>query len=168
MNEIWIGTRTIIGIAGILSYSWLKMLGGRDEKELKKWHIPLKARVYKRWISPIFLALFLLIFSFMVHRFNTIYICAILFYPAETYIDGYGNNGKSVVIKTLRRLISGVLFASVSVLFAAISGKWMWFVAQTLIGAVIMVCTQFQEGEKAPSEETIIHFTRAFLIPFIL
>jgi len=162
MNEIIIGTRTALGVAGILPTAWLSMLGGRSEA------FGIKGRIWKRWVAPMVLGLYICIFALVVGRFHWLYLLSIPGFVIEAYVDGWGNNSPSIALKVLSRLISGVIFAVSLLLFVAVSGRWVWWAIQTSVGCLISVLTQFQTQEKAPSEEFIVHFLRRCLIPVLV
>jgi len=162
MNEIVDGTRTTLGIAGIFLPSYFSMLGGRGEA------FGIKGRIWKRWIAPITLGIYICIFALVVGRFHWLYLLSIPGFVIESYMDGWGNNSNSEFLKVLSRLASSLIFCMSTVLFPIISYRWWWWITQSILCVVITVITQFQTQEKAASEEFIIHFLRRCLTPLLV
>lgn len=162
MNEIAEGTRTAIWIIGVSIPAWFSMLGGRSEA------FGIKGRIWKRWIAPTVLGIYLCIYALVVGRFHWLYLLSIPGFIVEAYADGWGNNSDSVFLKVLSRLVSSLVFCGSIALFAIISHRWVWYVAQALIAVQITILTQFQSQEKAASEEFIIHFMRRILLPILI
>lgn len=153
----------ILKIFSVWLYAAFRSLGGRSDEQLKEYNVPFTGRVWKRWISPVYLSSTCIIFSLLDHHFHWLYLLSVPAFVAGAYSDGYGNDSGFWWREVWQRILS----AFASTLPAFVFGISWLLLAQLILALVVKVTMNFVKV-KAPIEEGIINFFDSVLKPFMV
>lgn len=156
-----------MGIIIVLLYSLLRVIGGRDEETLRKFHIPFTPRIWKRLIAPSFLSLSICILSALAHHFHWFYILSIGAFILSAYSDGYGNDSGVTWKEVLQRILSAFASTLPAIIFCLGSKSWLLLCIQLALAIAVKVTMNFVKV-KAPLEEGIINFCDSVVKPFMV
>lgn len=155
MNEYRLGIIGTFGILLPLVASVFYWLGGRPD-----------GRIWKRYVTPLFLAGALIAFSFIKDSFSWWYLLAVPAYLIP--YPGYGGR-ESLGGKIYGRSIWALCHSARALVFVLISGAWvLWSVSTAFAVVSSVVFGAFNPFDTAPEEEGLIYFSSSFLTPFMV
>jgi hypothetical protein len=164
VGEVAQGLIALIGVAASLLASFFWMLGGRSEEELNKTPFGIiKNRVWGRLIAPLFLGGALCLIATISGTFNLLFL---LLLPAYLVSSRVGYGAKTTWAKILRRSIWAVCRTACLLPATIITGSWIVWVTQIVVGLIVAVTWGTTNPEKAPKEELVINFSNCFLAVF--
>lgn len=161
----------VINILGVLIYSAMRVIGGRDDSWRKQFKIPFDNRLWKRIIAPSWLALFCNVSSLIHGSFEWYFLLAFPAFIGCAFMDGYGNDSG----KTLREVAQRIFSALASTLGAIVFLSFWLLIAQLILALAVKIAFNFFKippfnigkfhVDSAISEEFVINFTDSVLKP---
>lgn len=136
-------------------------LGGRDKD-----FMGIRARIWKRIFSPIFLSASVLGLSLILGKFSLWFLLAPVLYFAHGYIFGYG--GDTFWTKVLRRSLWSIFITACALPIAIVTHGWAMFALQGVIGLILTLTAGLVNPITAPEEEFLIYFSSTMFVPFMV
>lgn len=160
MIEFFQGCLGTAGLMIAVIYSMLQWFGGRDED-----YLGIRARVWGRWIAPLFFSLGVIILSLIAGNFTLWGLLALISYRVAVSI-GYGGN--SLISKIWRRSAWALTRVAAALPFAIPAGAWELLGLQFFFALLAANVLGVYNPLKSPQEEGLINFSACFLVPFMV
>lgn len=161
MSEFNQGMLGTLGLFICLIFSLLSWFGGRDKN-----YLGIRARIWKRWIAPIFFSVSVVCLSLVTGTFKWWFTLSIPAYAISTYI-GYG--GSTLWIKILRRTLWTIFRVMCALTLFNPSPRWIsLFLVQLGVALLTTLIIGIKNPVAAAQEEGIINFSSVMFVPFMV